>query len=717
MSVTKYIVEIDLRTVGSTDFGAKTSERTAVSLERASAYAGKFTTHLRAAGSAAAGLYGQVIGVADRVAGAAFTMGKWAAFGAVGAGIAATTYGVMGLNNQLEKTTISLGAIFKAQGASPTLPAGLRLAENTIAKMREDAAKLPGEFSDLINIFTTASIPGLQSGASVKEFADLSARVMAAGVVASMPLDQVGREFAMLLQGRSGAHNVFGMRLLGLAGDAAETFNKKAAPERLSIISKELDKYGDALDEFGKSFEGRFTTAIDAGKNLLRIGTAPLFERAKDSFGSITAWLLSGNAEQVARNVGARLADGFEWAKEKIAEWWPAIQAFGENAFVRITQIWEDAQPYVERFGTALQTALKDPGTIDKLITLLKLYVAAKVGGAAIGVGANLLGVGTNLALAGKAAGFFGGGAVATAGGAAASGVAATGGVAGAGATAAGAAGAGTVGAAGAGVAASTAGTGLLAGGGVAGLATTAGSIAGALVGVGAAAFQLNELRKDIASGWKPGMSLLEAGRNMSEERRASNRNWQMPEILGGGILVDEGDRRAIAEWASREIDARYSTVEGMDYMRDRLEALASIAETSSDPLARLREEYYSNAVAAADARRAVEGLADGVGVAADSIMASIGIMNGTMGGMLGEAGDVIRGLHAQYLPKGGEGAKGTARHGGGGGGTNIQKVEIVVTSNQDPSRIARVVADELGKVAKHRGSSRYAPNYSRSPT
>ncbi|HEX7464456.1 MAG TPA: hypothetical protein VF382_06145, partial [Actinomycetota bacterium] len=64
----------------------------------------------------------------------------------------------------------------------------------------------------------------------------------------------------------------------------------------------------------------------------------------------------------------------------------------------------------------------------------------------------------------------------------------------------------------------------------------------------------------------------------------------------------------------------------------------------------------------------------------------------------------------------GATGTPGAARHGGGGGGTNIAKVEIVVTSNQDPSRIAQAMVDELGKLSRFRRSSSYVPNYSRAP-
>jgi len=47
-----------------------------------------------------------------------------------------------------------------------------------------------------------------------------------------------------------------------------------------------------------------------------------------------------------------------------------------------------------------------------------------------------------------------------------------------------------------------------------------------------------------------------------------------------------------------------------------------------------------------------------------------------------------------------------------GGAGTNIQKVEIVVTSNQEPSRIARMVLQEIQTIQTHPRVSRYAPNY-----
>jgi hypothetical protein len=52
---------------------------------------------------------------------------------------------------------------------------------------------------------------------------------------------------------------------------------------------------------------------------------------------------------------------------------------------------------------------------------------------------------------------------------------------------------------------------------------------------------------------------------------------------------------------------------------------------------------------------------------------------------------------------------------GGGGGGVHVDRVEITISSNQDPNRVARVVAGHLADLARYRKSSPYVPNFSAS--
>jgi hypothetical protein len=52
-----------------------------------------------------------------------------------------------------------------------------------------------------------------------------------------------------------------------------------------------------------------------------------------------------------------------------------------------------------------------------------------------------------------------------------------------------------------------------------------------------------------------------------------------------------------------------------------------------------------------------------------------------------------------------------------GGGGVNVQKVEIVVSANDDPSRVARLIHAHLANIARNPKSSRDVKNYSASRT
>ena len=56
------------------------------------------------------------------------------------------------------------------------------------------------------------------------------------------------------------------------------------------------------------------------------------------------------------------------------------------------------------------------------------------------------------------------------------------------------------------------------------------------------------------------------------------------------------------------------------------------------------------------------------------------------------------------------------SRSNGSGGSSRpaSQKVEIVLTTNRDPSRVALQVRDELAQLSRNRTSSPYVPNYSR---
>lgn len=615
MAGTRYIVELDLQQKG--DFGTSKLQGNIGKLQGG---VSKLSDAFHTIGSGG-GIFSSVVGVMDsivaKVADVGMGIAKWGAAAAVGG----ATYGVVSLNNELEKTRISLGTIFSVQGKSANLTQGLDIASDQIAKMRKDAAALPGEFEDLVGIFRTAAIPGFQAGLSVDKMREMSAKIMAAGAVTGLPMDQVAREAAMLMSGRAGAHNVFGMRLMGLSGESAKAFNQMTPEQRVAKMATELDKFAPAINEFGKSFEGISTSFIDNVKQFGQVATSGLFTGVKEVLGDINDWFSTNKVtiKEWAEHIAFKLYHAFYVAVDAVKEWWPYVSKFAENAYAKLSEVWEKISPAIEKFGATLKDALKDPGSIDKLITLGKVYLGAK---GAMGIATTIGQIGSTIggitSLA-KLAGFgkAAGGAASAAGEAAEVGL----------------------------------------GSKVLGGLVEAGG--GGLMGFGAA---LVDLIPQVALAAAALYTLKVASEQSSEELKAQFDFTNLSKLNDANMKFVE-------------------TLTGLDFGFHTV-------EDSSESLA-----------------MAMENSAAAIAVAGDSINKNVN--------------DFWLAL-AKQGPGGGQATaereKKNVKHPGGGGGTNIQKVEVVVTSNQEPSRIARAVAVELSKKVQRSGRSPDVANYARVP-
>ena len=198
MAGTTYTVTLDLKTVGSLDFGLNKSGNGLSSATTSVATLRGALHDLRDVG-------GKFMGVLDGIAGRVGTLVAYGGGALLSAGFYAAYEGVTKLNAELESTKISLGTIFKANGQTSDLASGFELATDQLAKMRKDARDLPGELEDLKRIFVTAAIPGFGAGADADRIRKLSASTMAFAAVAQVPQAVAARELAMLLEGRAGA--------------------------------------------------------------------------------------------------------------------------------------------------------------------------------------------------------------------------------------------------------------------------------------------------------------------------------------------------------------------------------------------------------------------------------------------------------------------------------------------------------------------------------
>ena len=545
-------------------------------------------------GSAGASVMNSFSGIADKVVGIATNM---AALGAAG-GIAAVVKGVFGINNSLEKTQIGLAAIFGANDLTKNMNDGMEAAGDVMKKMRADAAALPGEFKDLVDIFKDISVPGFQSGASIDQLRKMASQGMAVSAVMGLPMQQAGRELSMLLSGRAGAHNVLGLRIGGLSGDKAQAFNKMSGADRFEAVSKMLGKFAPAIDEFSKSFEGAWSTFKDNATRTWGQVTSPLFERMKSSFLGLNSAVDANQdrIDQLARMLGGKLANAFDVISARAAK----------------------LVPFLDKGLEKLAT-----GDIGSML--------GKALGGVVGV-----------KVAGMGAGMIGSlfGAIGPA-------------------------------------------MSMIAAAGPMGIAVGVAALAAAIGGLGVAAVAIYGAFNAVTD-------------QSSTFYTVASAIWTS--IQSEGTAAFESLKRSIAvvqPLALMLADAMGTMLLGS------MSALVGIVSTTASAIETLGAAF--------------SGIVGPINVAMSSLSALANLAAPQGAGAKGVTGAAMAVAAADAVasatPKNPASAK--AGGGGGGGGTNIQKVEIVVTSNQDPSRVARLTLDAIKDLSRNPRSSPGVRSYS----
>ncbi len=582
--------------------------------------------------------------VADAFTGAVERAGQLAATVAgvgVAAALGAVTYGAIHLNSELEQTSLSLAAIFNAQGYSRDFGDAMGIAADQVAKMKKDVMTLPGDLGQLGAIMKTIATPAAQAGMSPDAMRELAGRSMLVGGIEQLAPDLVAREMAQLLSGRAGAHNILGTRL-GLIGSRAQTFNAEAPAARVADVRKELDRFGPAADAFGKSWFANWTTLKDNVKyTLLAPTTSPLFESVKRTVVGINGWFENHKAYVGgwADYVGRRLADAFEGGKTMILSWWPAIEVFAVDAYGRISRVWREIEPVVSRVGGAIKESLANGQALDKVESILKLYAGIK----------------TAQALAPLAGAGF----------------SAIGGAFGAGGSGAAGAAAGLGGALGA--------TGLAAAGAASAMAVTA--AAGELMALVNPASAHHDQAVAAAKDLEHATSRLAGDFDYLWVRIKPGIEWFGVEGTTELTKFAEG------------LDSVLSPMElargAVDVFADKLRGSGGMLEELLQWLEQKVHEPKLNPDVAPKIDRDYP-LSPGMFVRA-----------------MGQAAQEQQ--QKKLAPKPGAG--------GGGGGTSIHTVQINLSTNQEPSRIARRVVDMIADIGRHPTASRHAPNWSRART
>jgi hypothetical protein len=619
---TVYRLMLDLSLKGDLNKSAKESVGHLVGIQHAFQHAGS------AAASAAGAISNAFTGAVEKVGLLTAGLAAAAAYG----GLAMLKEGVVGINAELEKTQISLAAAFSANGLSGNMSQGMGDASRIMSKMREDAAALPGEYEDLLGIFRMMAVPGARAGMGINQMEKLSANVMAGGAVAGMPMDQVAREMAQLVEGRAGSHNVLGSRLFGLAGKEATAFNKLDDGARIKALETKFGAYKESIDFFSTSYDAMIGELKSTVKGIKGDLTRPLFEEVKKTIAEINGWFKGGGAASVAyytHRLGIGIADAFSRGVEIMKEWGPFMKSFVLEGYNRFAQMWDHITPLIERVAHGMRGITANQAW-DKIAHVASIYAAVKGGGMVLGAASS---IGGPLASLAGAAGSSG--ALSTL----------------------------------ASVFANPAGI-AVAGAGLATLVLTAVAAYGAF---SALTDETSYFHGTAVSMWgdikDSGVSALQHlhGAMVSLEPAVKFTAEALGTVLLANLRVSAS---AIEEFASA-LEFFASNARGA------IEGLISWHKGNGPKLGADEAPTYKERETTPDFAR----------MAAAAASANEDTAN-----------------------------KVKSRHPGGHGSTNVQKVEIVISSNQDPSRIAHLAMEALLNLKRHPKMSANVPNWSGAP-
>ncbi len=217
------------------------------------------------------------------------------------------------INSSFEQNRIQIAGFLNALNLAPSFTTGLTEADGIIQKIITDAARLPGEAEEYIEVFKSnaAFLKTAMPGADAGQIAAFTNRLTAVAktVASTMDAGQIARESGMLLgaQGRAGTHNVLWQKLMpflmqvdGQAKITAQSFNAMTQPKRVELLNKAFDKLQPALDAASDTFDAMWGAAVSGARQFVRAATPGLFKGLKTGIAAVTGMFIDGDGKLTA---------------------------------------------------------------------------------------------------------------------------------------------------------------------------------------------------------------------------------------------------------------------------------------------------------------------------------------------------------------------------------------------------------------------------------
>ena len=212
---------------------------------------------------------------------------------ALGGGIALGAQSLIKVNQELENTTNQIAGNVKVFGFAKNYADSLLLADETLKRIRADAAALPGSDSDFIKAFSLTFPAQAELGVkSLEEMTKRSNELTAVLLSKGVDAQQAGRDISLMMRGHAGEDVRSFVELKSVMGvKSTEEWNRMAANKRLAKLDEARGKFGDAIKAFENTWDAVTSTGASYMKNLVTEGSKPLFELAKQNLKAINDYV------------------------------------------------------------------------------------------------------------------------------------------------------------------------------------------------------------------------------------------------------------------------------------------------------------------------------------------------------------------------------------------------------------------------------------------
>lgn len=231
--------------------------------------------------------FGAVTSLMERVA---FGVGA-TAFGGAILGAHTLAGEVIRLGSEAEDTSLAIAAMIGANGAANSWGESMEISQRAMAQIRRDAAALPGEAQDYINIFRSGLAGMLQSGLNTDGAVRLADRVGAVAAMLQVDSQQAGRDLALMLGGRAGAQVRLWTAIQAQVGKTSHEFNALSIEQRRVLLDRALDRYNGAIEASGHTWSALTGTVKTFAQDAIRAFGGPSFDLAKHKLEELVMFL------------------------------------------------------------------------------------------------------------------------------------------------------------------------------------------------------------------------------------------------------------------------------------------------------------------------------------------------------------------------------------------------------------------------------------------